>query len=268
MMTEQELSDVIATQKAYSVARRANANTVKTDNAALRKAWLKQKFGSFEYHEFLLRLHEKWLDLIYTALARPEVEQHFAQTYRFFSEPAKRIFDDVALPGQLNPAKWKPGCQAGYARDISDYNRDTGLDVMTTWEWLTKEEEGRIFPLWGYMNQMAENIRMTVDGKWFNSTDGNDDSLLNELYTGIIDWPPNWMNELPPEVLAAAQSQPPTQRPNVPAGQPCPEAGWWHTPAKPGSRRFFRAGETMPDTGSDYGQTFWQWSPDQSAPAL
>ena len=57
-------------------------------------------------------------------------------------------------------------------------------------------------------------------------------------------------------------------RPNVPAGQPCPEAGWWFTPAKPDSRRSFKQGETMPSVGGDYGQTFWQWSPDQSAPKL
>ena len=57
-------------------------------------------------------------------------------------------------------------------------------------------------------------------------------------------------------------------RPNVPAGQPCPEAGWWFTPAKQDSRRYFKQGETMPDVGSDYGITFWQWSQDQSAPKL
>lgn len=55
---------------------------------------------------------------------------------------------------------------------------------------------------------------------------------------------------------------------NVPAGQLCPETGWWFTPAKPDSRRYFKQGEAMPDVGGDYGQTFWQWSPDQSAPKL
>ncbi len=59
-----------------------------------------------------------------------------------------------------------------------------------------------------------------------------------------------------------------THRPNVPAGTPCPEAGWWFTPVKPDSRRYFKQGETMPALTSDYGQTFWQWSPDQSTPAL
>lgn len=57
-------------------------------------------------------------------------------------------------------------------------------------------------------------------------------------------------------------------RSNVPAHQPCPEAGWWFTPAKTGSRRYFKQGEIMPSVGGDYGDTFWQWSPDQSAPKL
>ncbi|NMF87882.1 hypothetical protein [Aromatoleum petrolei] len=58
------------------------------------------------------------------------------------------------------------------------------------------------------------------------------------------------------------------RRPNVPAGQPCPEAGWWFTPAQANSRRWFKQGEIMPALGGDYGNTFWQWSPDQSAPQL
>lgn len=60
----------------------------------------------------------------------------------------------------------------------------------------------------------------------------------------------------------------PLRRPNVAAGTPCPETGWWFTPAQSGSRRYFKAGETMPSLGGDYGLTFWQWSPDQSVPSL
>lgn len=48
------------------------------------------------------------------------------------------------------------------------------------------------------------------------------------------------------------------------AGQPCPREGWWHTPAKAGSRRQFKTGEPMPEMGSDYGQTIWQWDDVQS----
>ena len=48
-------------------------------------------------------------------------------------------------------------------------------------------------------------------------------------------------------------------------GEPCPQAGWWSTPAKVGSRRYFEAGEVMPVIeGSDYGATFWRWDSNQS----
>lgn len=58
------------------------------------------------------------------------------------------------------------------------------------------------------------------------------------------------------------------RRLNVSANQPCPEAGWWFTPAQANSRRYFKQGEIMPSVGGDYGDTHWQWSPDQSSPTL
>lgn len=61
----------------------------------------------------------------------------------------------------------------------------------------------------------------------------------------------------------------PPQR-NVPGSKPCPRTGWWFTPAeKNGRRRHFKHGDTFPVIeGSSYGDTFWQWSPDQSDPRL
>ena len=49
-----------------------------------------------------------------------------------------------------------------------------------------------------------------------------------------------------------------------PAGQPCPQAGFWSTPADINSRRRFAQGEIMPALGGDYGATIWQWDVDQS----
>lgn len=40
-------------------------------------------------------------------------------------------------------------------------------------------------------------------------------------------------------------------RANVPGGQPCPEAGWWFTPARPDSYRYFSQGEIMPSLDGD-----------------
>ena len=55
----------------------------------------------------------------------------------------------------------------------------------------------------------------------------------------------------------------------VAAGETCPQNGWWHTPAQPGSRRHFKQGDTFPAIeNSAYGATFWLWSPDQSSPSL
>jgi hypothetical protein len=42
-------------------------------------------------------------------------------------------------------------------------------------------------------------------------------------------------------------------------GHPCPQEGWWFTPAKLNSRRHFNHGEVMPVFTSDYGSTIWQW---------
>lgn len=58
-------------------------------------------------------------------------------------------------------------------------------------------------------------------------------------------------------------------RPNVPAGQPCPETGWWSTPAAKDSRRYFHQGDIMPlIEGSSYGDTYWLWDADQENPKL
>jgi hypothetical protein len=49
----------------------------------------------------------------------------------------------------------------------------------------------------------------------------------------------------------------------VPAGQPCPEAGYYFTPAHQDSRRKFAKGEIMPELNTQYGATIWQWDPRQ-----
>lgn len=52
----------------------------------------------------------------------------------------------------------------------------------------------------------------------------------------------------------------------VEAGQPCPRAGYWFTPAQANSRRHFQQGELMPCfTGSSWGDTLWYWSGEEHA---
>lgn len=52
------------------------------------------------------------------------------------------------------------------------------------------------------------------------------------------------------------------------AGHPCPTSGFWSTPAKNGSRQYFKQGTVMPAVASEYGATIWQWDRDQSDPSL
>ncbi|QOL49684.1 hypothetical protein [Massilia litorea] len=56
---------------------------------------------------------------------------------------------------------------------------------------------------------------------------------------------------------------PATQHAQVPAGEACPETGFYFTPAKTESRRLFHKGEIMPSLDTDYGRTIWQWDNNQ-----
>ncbi|WP_347170817.1 hypothetical protein AAHI06_11235 [Pseudomonas salmasensis] len=69
--------------------------------------------------------------------------------------------------------------------------------------------------------------------------------------------------------LEKAQPAPPEPTLRKAAGELCPTSGWWFTPAKTNSRRYIQQGTPFPAIeDSNYGTTFWQWSPDQSAPKL
>lgn len=69
--------------------------------------------------------------------------------------------------------------------------------------------------------------------------------------------------------LEKARPAPPEPTLRKAAGELCPKSGWWFTPAKANSRRYIQQGIAFPAIeGRDYGTTFWQWSPDQSAPTL
>lgn len=67
----------------------------------------------------------------------------------------------------------------------------------------------------------------------------------------------------PPTIVPPPVNREPARQ-SVRGGSACPEAGWWHTPAKAGSRRHFEVGEIMPVIeGSSWGTTNWHWSPNQ-----
>ena len=74
----------------------------------------------------------------------------------------------------------------------------------------------------------------------------------------------------PKDLVAYARNFTPpagsTQIGRVEAGQPCPRAGYWFTPAQADYRRHFQAGETMPAFGaSRWGDTLWYWCGEDQA---
>src|SRR5207253_1563225 len=115
MLTASQIHEVVDEQQRHAQARRTGNSASRTDEPELRKAWLKRKFGSFEYHEKLLNIHAAWLALIYSGLRRPEVQRDYRSEYEFLNGPARQIFEKAAKPGQLDPALWEPGQQTGWA---------------------------------------------------------------------------------------------------------------------------------------------------------
>jgi len=49
----------------------------------------------------------------------------------------------------------------------------------------------------------------------------------------------------------------------VRGGTPCPETGFYFSPAAPNSRRLFNIGDTLPSLSFQYGDTYWQWDSKQ-----
>ena len=47
------------------------------------------------------------------------------------------------------------------------------------------------------------------------------------------------------------------------SGAICSRSGYYFTPSKIHSRKYFSKGESMPDLNSEYGATIWQWDADQ-----
>lgn len=123
--------------------------------------------------------------------------------------------------------------------------------------------EGEYMPYYGYWSFEAAAV-CVIHGI-------DDSSFRNHLLypKDLADWARanHSLDCLKPGASNASRS--PAQSTSTPGGQPCPQAGWWFTPAKAGSRRYFKAGEVMPIIeGSDYGATFWQWDANQASPEL
>ena len=83
-----------------------------------------------------------------------------------------------------------------------------------------------------------------------------DDSSYRDL--------PHYPKDLVDYARQQAAARPVQQAPSrVSGGERCPRAGWWLTPARVGSRKYFEEGQLMPEVGGDYGATIWQWDAKQ-----
>jgi hypothetical protein len=113
---------------------------------------------------------------------------------------------------------------------------------------------------------MCQNIEYTIQNIWYDEDDGNDDSILDERFTGPIDWPPGWKEEIT-SVLNLSQNQASftTGENRCEGGNPCPRTGYWHVWHEAGSRRHFKEGDIMPGGLSTQGERVWYWDEDQSA---
>lgn len=227
------------------------------DEKTLRKAWLRNRFGSFEYHEEMLQLHAQWLTHIKRALDRFEKQEQPNQTTQWLRKVAIPNFERAAKPGQIKQEDFRPGQTFGAAIWILDYNRDSGLDSTATWEWMSPDEDKRLYELWGPMSRMADNIRRTADDAWFRVRSGNDDDLLNVEDTGPITWPANWQEEvLGSAGVSLARDG---QALRAKGGEAAPRSGRW-VALDPSNRQVaMQSGELLQDLKSPYGVTVWQW---------
>lgn len=223
------------------------------DENALRKAWLKQTFGSHAYHEQLLGLHQQFKGMIRSALERPDVQDAHQDSHDYFVRVALPVIESIPEPGQIPADSWKPGVSRGLIGNIKDYSRY--IAEQPYWEWMPMPEQIALGKIWGRMDQMCTNIRRTVDKTWFQKIFGNDDELLDEQSTGPIDWPANWREQILGAEAAALAARDALR---IKAGEPVPESGTY-VALDPRDRRFtVTAGEQLPDLDSSYGITVWQ----------
>ena len=223
------------------------------DDKALRKAWLKQKFASWEYHEELLQLHDEYLSTLHRHWAQPDIQKKFPDDYKAMLSPVFLNFDRVSKPGTESKSDWNRKKTVGWA-DAIPYNFNRGMDYAGCDQYagMTTTERDRLNVLVGLMLTRAENIRITVEQRW----DDPSEEILVEKYTGPINWPTHWKDELIGAQGVALLAE---QAIRVKAGEPAPQAGLWQAVDIGAHQRRINAGDKLPDLGSSYGVTVWQF---------
>jgi hypothetical protein len=226
------------------------------DEKSLRKAWLKKKFASWEYHEELLTLHDKYLSAMHAHWARPEIQRQYPDFHRTMASPVFLNFDKVSKPGDIPRAEWNKKKSVGWADSIA-YNFNRGLGdfgpPFTEYAGMDDAERKPLNDLVAVMLRRCTNIRRTVEETWERH---NEDVILSEEFTGPVSWTETWRSDLLGErgaALVAAEGV------RVKAGDPVPQSGMWQALDVKGTRQVVQAGARLPDLHSAYGATIWQF---------
>jgi len=236
------------------------------DDKDLKKMWLRRKFSSFTYHEEMLDHHERALQILESYWNSDKTRQNYPNEWKTMQQTVLPNLRMVAKPGQVDATSWQPGTSAGWAHTIS-YNFNRGIsDLYFDESVCMQKQDAMIYG--GLVNvvlRMCQNIEYTADNTWYDDEDGNDDSILDERFTGPINWPANWKED-----ITTALGISPTNclltdvNARCEANRPCPRTGFWWTPAKQHSRRYFNQGDLMPSfPDSQYGATVWYWDQKQ-----
>lgn len=195
---------------------------------------------------------ERGTDLLFESLLAPAVPDPRDNTDFYHAKPYDPLIDafwTAETPGDAS-AKIKEYLDGWYKSFEGAPWHDGHLHAV----------EGEYMPYYGYWSFEAAAVCVIH---------GIDDSSFRDhiLYPkDLADWARK-NHSLEKLKLGAANSGWVDR--STPGGQPCPQAGWWYTLALSNSRGYFKAGDLMPVIeGSAYGQTFWLWDADQSAPKL
>ena len=163
----------------------------------------------------------------------------------------------------------------------------TGEEVPAMGIWVVEPDEthcGHTYCM-AYMRPWAPAIdtvseqEYEINSRWIRTRDETYRKDHNKIKDYPVRWRLLWRDErdysngnVPPEEVDYLIYRKPEVTPiaelvrlRITGGQPCPQAGYWLTPAKENSRRHFKLDEVMPIfSDSAYGGTIWQWSEDQS----
>lgn len=237
------------------------------DEKELKKEWLKRRFVSYDYHEELLKLHEEYLQTLKRHWAKPDIQRQYPDICDKMISPVFYNFDMITKPGEISRSAWGKGSKAMTASSIT-YNFSRGLGDMgypfDPYAGMPESERDRLNTIARKMLNMSENITNTVDKRWYDDDLGGDDTILNEKYTGSIDYPSDWKEEISAALGISTVAYQKEILARSEAKQPCPQTGFWWSPAKQHSRRYFNQGEIMPDfPDSQYGATIWYWDQNQ-----